>query len=250
MSEGGGHPFLATVVEALDRVESGNREALDLAADHIFASVRDGGVVHVAGSGHSTLFALEAFYRAGGLASVNPIWHPALLPLAGGRVSTIAERISGLAAGLVEGSGVRPGEVAVIFSQSGINAVPVELAEALKAAGATVVAIVSLTHSQAMPSRHRDGLRLADVADIVIDTAVPIGDASYRPPAARDDLAPVAPLSTLAGAYAWSAILVRVADRAAVAGADLPVWRSANVRGGDEAAAALVARYAERVRAL
>jgi uncharacterized phosphosugar-binding protein len=246
----GAHPFLATVTELLRRLEEADRKALDEAAERILTTIQAGGLVHVAGTGHSTLFALEAFYRAGGLAAVNPIWHPALLPLAGGRVSTLAERTSGLADELIRAAGVRAGEVVAIFSHSGINPVPVELAEAARRAGAVVIAVVSLAHSRAMTSRHKQGRRLFEVADVVIDTGAPVGDASYRAPAAGATAMPVAPLSTLAGAYVWSAILARVADRAAERGYELPIWRSSNVPGGDEAAAGLLDRYGERVRAL
>ena len=241
------HPLLGRVIELLERLEDANHGALDAAADLVLATLKDGGVVHVGGSGHSTLFALEAFYRAGGLACINPIWHPALLPLSGGQISTLAERTNGLGAALVRRAGIRDGEVMVVFSQSGVNPVPVELAEAARAAGASVVAVVSRVHSDSVASRHRQGRRLGDLANVVIDTGVPLGDADY---VAAPGAPPVVPLSTLAGVYAWNAVLARVADRAAASGVSLPVWRSANAPGGDATAARLIERYAERIHAL
>lgn len=242
-----GSGFLDRVVDHLRRFEERAGVALDQAADLVLGAVRADRLVHVAGSGHSMAFVLEAFYRAGGLACVNPIWHPALLPLAGGRVSTLEERVSGLGTALVEAARPQAGDLLFVFSQSGINPVPVELAAAGREAGATVVAVTSLVHSRAVASRHSGGRRLADIADLVIDTGVPAGDAIH---VAAAGAPAVAPLSSVLGVYAWNAILVRVADRAAADGVELPVWRSANVPGGDRAAAKLIERFAGRIAAL
>ncbi|MHB1317656.1 MAG: sugar isomerase domain-containing protein [Anaerolineae bacterium] len=239
--------FVAMVLERLVALDENMASELDRAAELIWLALRQERLVHVGGAGHSTLFALEAFYRAGGLAAVNPIWHPALLPLAGARISTFAERVSGFGPELIRSAGVAKGDVVVIFSNSGVNPVPVEMGETAKALGASVIAVLSLDHSRSVLSRHLTGMRLADVADVVIDTGGPIGDASYRP---RPGTPAVAPLSTLLGAYIWGALLVRLADRAETSGADLPVWTSANIPDGDALAERHVARFAKRIRAL
>src|SRR5699024_7705047 len=59
---------------------------------------------------------------------------------------------------------------------SGINPVPTQLAQQARERGLTVVAITSREHSLAGRSRHPEGLRLLDVADIVLDTHAPEGD--------------------------------------------------------------------------
>jgi uncharacterized phosphosugar-binding protein len=242
-----GPGFLERVVGHLSQFEERAGGALDEAAGLVLDVVRADRLVHVAGSGHSMAFVLEAFYRAGGLACVNPIWHPALLPLAGGRISTLEERATGLGTALIGAARPQAGDVLFVFSQSGINPVPVELAVAGREAGATVVAVTSLVHSRAVASRHSGGRRLADIAQLVIDTGVPAGDAIH---VATAGAPAVAPLSSILGVYAWNAILVRVADRAAATGVELPVWQSANVPGGDRAAANLIERFAGRIAAL
>ncbi|HSW43616.1 MAG TPA: SIS domain-containing protein [Patescibacteria group bacterium] len=239
--------FVTIVVDRLAALDAHMAGQLDRAAELIWLALRRQRLVHVAGAGHSTLFALEAFYRAGGLAAVNPIWHPALLPLAGARMSTFAERISGLGSELVRSAAVAEGDVVVVFSHSGVNPVPVEIAETARALGASVIAVLSLEHCHSVPSRHAAGTRLADVVDVIIDTGGPIGDAGYR---TRPGAPAVAPLSTLLGAYVWGAILVRLADRAETAGEDLPVWTSANIPDGDAQATPHVARFAMRIPAL
>ena len=48
-------------------------ESIGAAAAGAVATIRNGGLIHAGGTGHSTLLALESFYRAGGLAATSPI---------------------------------------------------------------------------------------------------------------------------------------------------------------------------------
>jgi uncharacterized phosphosugar-binding protein len=66
----------------------------------------------------------------------------------------------------------------VVFSNSGINALPIEVALAAKEAGLRVVAVTSLAHSRSVEPRHSSGQRLFELADVTIDTHVPTGDAA------------------------------------------------------------------------
>ncbi|MGW3470277.1 sugar isomerase domain-containing protein [Saccharopolyspora sp. NPDC000995] len=231
-------------LEHLRKIGAYNAEALRAAADRLIAAIQADGLVFTAGAGHSLAGVMESFYRAGGLAPVRPLYHPDLLPLHGAVASTKTERRSGLAAEVLTGAGFRGGtDALVVFSNSGVNPYPVELAKLARAAGSTVVAITSPAASTEAPKRA--GTTLAEAAGIVLDTLVPGGDASY--PAT----APVtAPLSSMANAFLWNMMLVQMHDLAAAAGVDLPVWRSSNTIGGDEANAANLAHYGERVPGL
>ncbi|MGP4015695.1 sugar isomerase domain-containing protein [Saccharopolyspora sp. 5N708] len=231
-------------LEHLRRIGAHNAANLRTAADRLFAAVRADGLVFTAGAGHSLAGVMESFYRAGGLAAVRPLYHPDLLPLHGAVASTKTERRSGLAEEVLTAAGFRGGaDALVVFSNSGVNPYPVELAKLARAAGSAVVAITSPAASAEAPKRA--GTTLAEQAEIVLDTKVPGGDASY-PPAA-----PVtAPLSSLANAFLWNMLLVQMYNLAAAAGVELPVWRSSNTIGGDEANAANLAHYGERVPGL
>ena len=240
---GGG--FGACMRAHLQRLEAHNTAALDTVAGRMLEVIGAGGVLHTAGTGHSVAMVLETFYRAGGLACVRPVFHPGLLPLSGGPASALLERTRGLAALLAGQAGARPGELAFVFSSSGANPVPVELAQCLREGGVEVVAVTSLPHLRQAPARA--GAKLDEVADHVIDTLVPPGDAAYR----HDGVGvAAAPLSSLASVYAWNLLLARLVDRAAAARVDLPLWRSANLPGGDAHNADLARRYRARVPAL
>ena len=206
-------------------------------------------MIHVFGCGHSHLMAEEAFWRAGGLVPVHPILDPNLTLLGGRRTSPL-ERLEGYARVLLAGEDLRPSEVMVVFSNSGINALPIEVALAAKEAGLRVVTVTSHTHSKSVEPRHPGGQRLFELADLAIDTHVPTGDAAVD----LSDLASgaeghrVAPLSTAIGALVWNALVAEVAYMRAAPGAAPSFFISQNVPGGDEANEALVTRYRPRNR--
>jgi uncharacterized phosphosugar-binding protein len=235
------------VAALLRRISRSNASSLARAGDALYATVVGDGLVHVTGAGHGLVLVLEAFYRAGGLACVNPIWDPSMLPLNGGRASTAAERRVGSGSALLAGAGVTAGDCLVVSSQSGINPVPVELAAHGRELGATVIAITSVAHGRSVASRDPSGRRLPDVADVVIDTCTPVGDAGF---VVAPSAVPVAPLSTIATCHVWNLLLVAIAARARSEGLELPIWRSSNVPGGDAWIDELMGRYAERIPAL
>ncbi|MEU4804524.1 SIS domain-containing protein [Actinosynnema sp. NPDC023587] len=224
----------------LTRVEQHNAAALDDVAELVLASVRADGTVLTAGAGHSLAAVAETFYRAGGLACVRPIYHPELLPMHGAVSSTSAERRSGLAAEVLRDSGLAAHDVLFVFSTSGVNPYPVELAVLAADAGCPVVAVTSLAASAAAP--RRAGTTLAENATVVLDNLVPPGDATY--PVENPVIAAV---STVATAFLWNLLLVRLLDKAAETDVDLPLWRSANVEGGDAANSDLLRKYQARI---
>lgn len=225
----------------LQAVERANASVLDPVARKLHAVVRADGLVYVAGTGHSLALVQECFYRAGGLACVYPIYHPALLPLEGGVVSTIEERVPELGRLLVERIPSGSSDLAFVFSNSGVNPVPVEIAEEFKKKGTPVVGVVSRDHMARAPARHPR--KLGDVADYLIDTLVPYGDAAYDTGGGVTTM----PLSSLTSIYLWNLLLVRVAEIAGPQGGQLPLWTSANVEGGEERNRVLLERYRKHV---
>ncbi len=240
IDEGPAADFGAAMRDHLHEAEQRNAAALDTVAERFVAAVGDGLRVHVTGTGHSSALVLEAFYRAGGLACINPITHPGVMPLSGAIASTVIERNADLAQVLLAQAAPRTGEVAVVFSSSGANPLPVELARGLGQAGVWLVAVSSLPHLRAAPARAE--VKLDELADVLLDTGVPAGDAAFAVDGAR-----TAPLSSLTSIYLWNLLLARVAEQARAGGVDLPIWTSANVPGGDERNAHLLAQYRLRI---
>lgn len=222
----------ATVVQHLRQVVVENGPAAGTAADIVVEVARQGRVLHSAGAGHSLAGVMEMFYRAGGLPFVNPLWHPDVLPLNGAIRSTVGERKPGLGKQVAEDAGMRTGDALVVFSNSGINPYPVELAISARKAGLPVIAVTSRAASAMAPLRA--GQRLTDLADVVLDTLVPPGDVTWPPGAPQ-----VAPLSSLVNTLCWNLVMVAARDR----NDELPTWRSANTTDDKEPNEQMIAQF-------
>ena len=225
-----------SVAKHLADVEQANADAVRAAADLVLGVIRADALVYTAGAGHSLAAVAETFYRAGGLACVYPLYHPELLPLHGAQHSTKTERRTGLAEEVLAERAPGPSDVLVVFSTSGVNPYPVELAIAARERGAAVIAVTSRECVAAAP--RRSSSTLVEQGTVVLDSLVIPGDASYPTDAPR-----TAPLSTVVNAFLWNLVLAKVFERGTAEGLDVPLWRSSNVPGGDEANAALLAKY-------
>lgn len=236
--------FIDAACDLLIKTAQEQAGALAQAADVIAASLLDGGVWHLFGTGHSHLAAEELYYRAGGLAPVNAILFPALMQHEGPVSSTALERLPGLAEIVLNRAEVRSGEVLTIISNSGRNAVPVEMARLAKARGIRTIAVTSRAHALAAPPHPLLGQYLHDIADIVIDNGGLPGDAAID--LGVDGLR-VGPTSSVVNLALLQQISVDVCTRFVAAGVAPPVFKSANLPGGDAWNAALIARYRDRV---
>ncbi|MDN5688041.1 MAG: sugar isomerase domain-containing protein [Brachybacterium sp.] len=228
----------------LELIESGAEESgrLEHASTLIARSLSTGGVLHVFGSGHSMLPAIDATFRAGGLAPVNLLHDPGLAPWEPTRVSRI-ERLVGYGTALAQLQDLRRGEVVVIISHSGINPVPIEVAQQAHGQGLSVVAITSRTHSLATASRHPEGLRLLDVADVVLDTHAPEGDVTLT----LEDGTETGPTSTILATLLLHSLAIGAMEQLGADGIALPVLRSMNRSGGDDSNAAVLEPFRGRL---
>ncbi|NIJ10185.1 putative phosphosugar-binding protein [Saccharomonospora amisosensis] len=224
------------LLDGIDARETELRRAARLVLD----CLRRDGIVFTAGAGHSLAMVCETFYRAGGLAAVRPLWDPGVLPLSGAARSSAAEREPGRGRAVLAEADPAPPDLVVVFSTSGRNPYPVEIAREALARGVPVVAVTSAAASAA--AADRSGTRLAEHATVVLDTGVPAGDVIW--PVERPRTAAV---STVLAAYLWASLLAEVAELARMHDVDLPLWTSSNVPGGDERNAELMVRYAGRV---
>ncbi len=232
--------YLREAAKWLDTLMTGQEKAFEAATAAIAKAIADDKLIYLFGTGHSHILSEEGHFRAGGLACVVPILSTALMLHEGAVAGTKFERMSGMAEVVFSRYAVGPGDVLFVFSNSGVNAVPIEAARIGKARGATVIAISSEDYSRAAANGRP---RLAELADIAIDNKAPPGDAIM--PMTSDGLR-AGPISTVVGAAILNALFVDAGQRCLAAGVDVPVYVSANVPGAMERNAALIERYGKR----
>jgi uncharacterized phosphosugar-binding protein len=238
------HQYFVKIKELLERVERTESERMGQAAERVAECIRNGGIVHLFGCGHSHILTEEVFYRAGGLACIHPILVEPLMLHEGAVRSSELERTNGYAATFMHDQGIRNGDVVFVLSTSGRNPVPVDVALAAKETGAFVIGITSLAYANSQPSRHQSGKHLHDAVDLVIDNHSVTGDALLtheRVPV------PFGPSSTVIGAAMLHAIFAQSIALVADAGFEPPVFKSGNLDGADEHNSRLIERYKKRI---
>ncbi|MER7246099.1 SIS domain-containing protein [Kribbella sp. NPDC000426] len=200
--------------------------AIRVAAGLVAEALAGGKRFWVFGTGHSHLLAEELYGRAGGLADVRAILEPGLMLHEGLEKSSLLERLPGLAEVLLEINQLESGDVVLIASNSGRNAVPVEFALGARQRGALVIALTSLAHTTATTSRAPGGQRLFETADVVIDNCGVPGDALIEVPGSPELTGAT---STMVGAMLVQALTVEIVTRLVERGETPNVMRSLNV---------------------
>jgi uncharacterized phosphosugar-binding protein len=205
-----------------------------------------GGWLYAFGTGHSHALAEEIFYRAGNPARATPMLDSRLMLHEKAIEATYHEREHEYGIKLLHSYPVNPGDLLIVASNSGRNAVPIDVALEGRRIGMRVVAITNLAHSRAWPSRHHCGKTLAEVAELTIDNCGVNGDASL-------DLeglpGKVGPTSTSTGALIVNSIIVQGLQNAVHAGAVPEIYISSN-SNGDTHNERLLEKYRNKIRHL
>lgn len=220
---------------------------IEQAADYCARSVQKGRVIHVFGCGHSQMFAMEVFYRAGGLVPVNALLIPHLALFPKAKLSTIQERVEGFSQEYLALENTDADDTMIIVSISGRNAGVVDMALAAKEIGMKVVALVSHQFAASTTSRHSSGKKLGDVADVVIDVKCVSGDASLQ----MEGLEPkFCGTSTVLGMSVMEAIVAQTVENCVKNGYLPPIYVSSNLDQGDKINAEHIKNYSSLITCL
>ena len=225
---------IANIREVAEKQEANIKAAAKLMAD----AIADDKLINVyAGGGHTTLAMGEMFFRAGGLANINPLMETAL--------SVFNQALKYLYYGIKEG------DVVIFFHNIGINPATIDAAEECKKRGAKIIAVASSYWQNEMPKdhfiRHPNGKNLFDYADVCIDDYNPVGDAVVNVPGMTT---PIGPVSNVVDFTIAHLLEIETCRQCVERGIVPPVWNSANAPGGDEKNAAYLAKYKPLVKCL
>jgi len=155
-----------------------NKEVIDKLAVKFAENIENDKVIHTFGTGHSHMLGIEMFARAGGLGNVDAMLDPDVLTSFGAQRSCAMEKCCGVSDVIYDSYNVQKGDIMLITSNSGRNAMPIEMAMRCQKEGVYVIALTNVKQSSAAKSRHPSGKRLFECADCVIDSCVPEGDAT------------------------------------------------------------------------
>jgi uncharacterized phosphosugar-binding protein len=188
----------------------------------------------------------EFFTRAGGLAAVVPLRisvavddpHPVREVDGPAVEATIPELVTAA----IARSRLERGDVLIVASTSGTAVLPVELCQRAKDRGLTTVALTSIEYSTRLAPRHPSGKRLADVGDIVIDSAAPYGDGLLQVDGVEH---PCCPFSGIGAVTALWAMVARAIELVAAEGTAPTVYPSVNLPDGPALVERARARYIE-----
>jgi uncharacterized phosphosugar-binding protein len=227
--------YFEAATEQLQRVLAAQRTNLNEMARLWTEAIKQDKLLYTFGSGHSRFIAGELYWRAGGLAPVMMIEEG---------TNGLAERVEGYAVTFMSRHDVKPGDLLVVISNSGINPVPIEVALYGKEAGMTVIAVTALDYSRGAKSRHSSGKKLYEIADVTLDTMGVYGDAVVELPGVAWR---VAPTSTLISVAMLNAVVAQTTHNLLSEGVTPPVLISANVPEGDAHNQGLSDRYWQRL---
>jgi uncharacterized phosphosugar-binding protein len=247
-------PTLRWVAEAstlLDRLAATQAEPIERASQWCAEAIAAGGLVHLFGTGHSRIPVEEMFPRYGSYPGFNPIvelsmtFHTQVVGANGQRQAMFIERTPGLAEVILDNFRFGAADVMIVFSASGLTAVPVEMARGARARGVRVIAVTSVAQSRSAEPPAELGSRLLDEADLVIDLCTPHADALCSVEGLDT---PVGPGSTITAVAIVNAIKVRVAELLTERGAMPPVITRASVVGEERSHELFDQAYREHAR--
>jgi len=244
--------YLDATVALMRKIEAEQRENIEKAADLMVGAIAADRLIHVyGGGGHTTLVMGEMFFRAGGLANINPIMETGLSVFNQALKYLELERCVNYGRSIVKYYRLQPDDVLIIFHNIGINPATIDAALEAKEQGVKIIAVSSSHWQNEMPPdhllRHPSKQNLFDLADVCIDDYNAVGDCVVRVPGFDT---PIAPNSNLIDFFIAHRLEIETVKRCVARRLVPPVWRSANAPGGDEFNAQYVAKYSPRVKCL
>lgn len=237
--------YFEKAIEGLARISETQGSAIEAGAILLVEAVISGKSIFSFGASHSFITTEELVYRTGGLMLINPIYpHGMNLFVRPMTATSRLERVVGLGSEMLAASPAKEGDVLLLTSTSGRNAVIIDMAFEAQARKIKTIGITSLAYTGGVGSRHPSGQKLADLCDVVIDNCAPLGDAAVD---IHDFPQRVGPLSSVTGCAVVNSLVCEVVARLVDLGVDPPVFISANLDGGDDWNDRLLAENKDRI---
>jgi uncharacterized phosphosugar-binding protein len=238
--------YLSDVIDRLQRISEDELDAIYDGAKLLSDAIVNGNKIFAFGCTHSSLPIQDIVYRAGGIMLINPIYAPGLAAMdtRPATMSTSIERTLGYAKAVLENQPIQEGDVLILVSVSGRNVVPVEMAQEAKNRGMKIIALTSKSYTKAVSSRHPSGKKMYEYADVVLDGKIDPGDAVLEAEGVPQKFCAV---SGAINPAILQALMAATIDLLLERGITPPIFRAANVEGGDEYNKHLLEKYKDRI---
>lgn len=237
--------YYSRVSEILDEAFRKERESIEAAAEVLARANEEHHSIFAFGCNHAGLITLELFYRTGGMVTVNPIRAPGMmLEISPITMTSQMERMPDYGRIILDGEEIHAGDVLIIHSVSGRNAVTIDMAQAAREKGMTVIVVTNMNTATSVTSRHPSGKMLHDFADILIDNHGDKGDAAIQLEGFAQRLAST---STVVGAALLNAVTARASELLWEKGIEPPVFMSGNIDGGDAYNKAIIEAHKDNI---
>lgn len=224
--------YIRQIKLLLDSVEDQETE-LQRAATLLADAISADGRIFAWGSTHSSTTMQDIYVRAGGLMVINAIFIPGLEALQTGPfgITSKIERLEGYAEIALDFTPIRKGDVLIVVSVSGRNAVPIEMAKVARERGIKVIAVTGYEYTQSVTPRHPAGKNMYAYADVVLDNQAKAGDAILNAPGCPANFCPVSGVTTPA---LLQCLVAETIEILLSRGITPPVFMAQNVDGGEE----------------
>lgn len=238
--------YLDGLMELLTRIKEEETETLAEAALLMADAIEGGNNIFGFGCTHSSLPIQDLVYRAGGLVVVNPIFGPGIqsLDVQPATMTSAIERLEGYAEVLLDNHPIEKGDVLIVVSVSGRNAVPIEMAKIASERGIRVIGVTSYEYTKNVESRHPSGKKMYQFADVVLDNKVPKGDAMVGAEGFPVKFTPASGVTSIALLHT---LMTMVIEALLERGVEPPVLIAANVDDSMEHNRRVWDKYGDRI---
>jgi len=238
--------YLNGLIELLTKIQNEETKALEKGALILADAIENGNRIFGFGCTHSSLPIQDVVYRAGGLILVNPIYGPGIasLDVRPARMTSAIERLEGYAKVLLDNYPIQKGDVLILISVSGRNAVPVEMAKIASERGIKIIGITSYEYTKNVESRHPSGKKMYEFADVVLDNKVPKGDAMVEAEGFPVKFTPASGVTSTALLHTLMTVVIELLLER---GIEPPITIAANVDGSGEHNDRVWKEYGDRI---
>lgn len=239
--------FTKHMIGMLERITETQRPKIEAVARLMSERICGDGNIFVFGPGHAGIITEDFFYRAGGLAVVNPLFNPCLSPsIRPITLSTASECMPGLATAVLEQSPIKKGDLLLIHSVAARNPVVVEMALLAKEKDIDLAAIINMDFATKVTSKDPSGKMLQDVVpeEYVIDNCGELGDACMSMEGMKQKIAST---SSISGTFIVACIVLEVCRQLREKDVEPPIFSSSNVDGGAEINERLLQKYKKSI---